>query len=739
MFLMKSSGSFERYFRAVSYLVALSGLFALFASGGVGILVFALFVLVASGAWFLEDSKWQLSERIAVTIVAVALIGFVADWRFRFTGIWANGLFAAAGLARLILFLAAVKLLQKKADKDWILIYLISFFEVLLAAGLSISPLYLVSLFAYLFFTTCAIIAFEIRKSSRAGVDPKEKSLRSGIRRLAEKADGEGAPTPVWRLSSASIVLLVFITLVGLPVFFSLPRGNAAGFGGDQTNPVNVTGFSDSVSLGTIGSLLQNDAIVMRVRIDKNNNRAMDRVKWRGVALDKFDNRNWTKSNPLNRRSFGKNRNNLVLLDYPNRTGRITIQTFYLEPMNTPVLFALKRPFALSGVNIVSKDAEGALHGIRGGIERMSYSVYSDTFEPEADVLRADTSAYTAAYARYLQVPGNMDPGIKQIADKYVSNANAANRYDIAKGIETQLQNDFAYSLEMKAGGPQPLADFLFRVKAGHCEYFASSMAMMLRTQGIATRIVNGFQSGDFNSTAGVYIVRQKHAHSWVEVYFPESNSWVTFDPTPPDPNVSTNSYFAAFSGYVEALETFWIQYVVAYDGQEQRSLFRSFRDGIGDYLNAGSVSVASLQSLMMSYWEDLRGDQGAIAGLRAAGIGLGVLITFVFLYFFVRTAVRFAIRLSAFKWIRKKLGRTGDTETVVFYQDMQRILSRFGIVRERFQTPLEFASETGLTEVNSITERYNRVRFGRELLDKAEHEAIELELRSIREKLKQE
>jgi transglutaminase-like putative cysteine protease len=86
----------------------------------------------------------------------------------------------------------------------------------------------------------------------------------------------------------------------------------------------------------------------------------------------------------------------------------------------------------------------------------------------------------------------------------------------------------------MKAGGADPLADFLFHVKQGHCEYFATALGVMLRTQGIATRVVNGFLPGEYNQAAGAFTVRQSDAHSWVEVYFPQTNSWVTFDPTPP-------------------------------------------------------------------------------------------------------------------------------------------------------------------------------------------------------------
>ena len=79
-----------------------------------------------------------------------------------------------------------------------------------------------------------------------------------------------------------------------------------------------------------------------------------------------------------------------------------------------------------------------------------------------------------------------------------------------------------AYTLQLSRTVPHdPLANFLFERKQGHCEYFASSMAVMLRTLGIPSRVVNGFRTGEFNDLTSQYVVRASNAHSWVEAYFP--------------------------------------------------------------------------------------------------------------------------------------------------------------------------------------------------------------------------
>ena len=105
--------------------------------------------------------------------------------------------------------------------------------------------------------------------------------------------------------------------------------------------------------------------------------------------------------------------------------------------------------------------------------------------------------------------------------------------YDKAVAIERFLRSRYAYTLKLSGKpGDDPLAHFLFETHAGHCEYFASAMTIMLRTLGIPSREVNGFLPGEYNDLAGDYIVRASDAHSWVEVYFP-GTGWVTFDPTP--------------------------------------------------------------------------------------------------------------------------------------------------------------------------------------------------------------
>jgi len=151
---------FEKFFRLVSYAAVFCGFLSLWVSGTFGIGATVLFVGVFVASWFLEGSRWQIGEKMGTALIVLALPLFYGAWYLQVIPVAGGETWIAGILARMILCLAAVKLLQKKSDRDWIFLYLMSFFEVLLAAGLGISALYLASFLAYLLVMVCAIIAF---------------------------------------------------------------------------------------------------------------------------------------------------------------------------------------------------------------------------------------------------------------------------------------------------------------------------------------------------------------------------------------------------------------------------------------------------------------------------------------------------------------------------------------------------------------------------------------------------
>ena len=715
--------NFDRFFKLISYSVVFCGFFSLFVSGGVGLISTLLFISVFIAAWFLENSCWQISERLGTISVFIVVPLFYIGRKYQILGFGANVADLAAMLAQMILVLAAIKLLQRKAERDWLFLYLMAFFEVLLAAGLSISPLYLGSLILYLLVAICAIVTFEIRKTS-ASINQNSNYKK------VENKEKTFAKIPLARLPMTAISLLVLIIVFAAPLFFALPRVGGAGLGSNQKGLSSVTGFSDSVNLGEIGSLLQNDQIVMRARIDRTDGKNLGALHWRGIALDTFDNRRWSKSKKDFRESFVKLERGYFLIDYPQANAASITQTIYLEPIDTPVLFALSRPLAVEGSFSLElyKDSEGAITFQRGNSERLSYKVISDRSLPDVSKLKSDDESYPLEAKRYLQLPAKFDERIAALTAQITEGQQ--NRYDKAKAVENYLQTQFGYTLEMKAKGDEPLADFLFNIREGHCEYFATAMAIMLRTQGVATRVVNGFQQGEYNETADVFVVKQKDAHSWVEVYFPRENTWIPFDPTPAagrfDDSLATSGIFGKFNSYLVALETFWIQYFVAYDNQEQKSLMRSVKNSFVEYQAKTSVWLNEMQYRLLDWWREVRGDKGLQASARAVAFGIGCLLAAILGITLIIWLYRKIKRLDVWQRIYAWLKFRNETTIVEFYERMQKVLASKGFTRAAHQTPLEFAFALNMPEAVRITEKYNRVRFGEKNLSNDETTEIE-------------
>jgi transglutaminase-like putative cysteine protease len=721
------------------------GALALFISGCLGGALSAIFAAILVLSWKLEGwqlegkRRWQLSERIGLVIVLLSLPLFYLDWRFL------EGLgeprekVGASALAHLTLFLSAVKLLQTKADRDWVFLYLISFFEVLLAAGLSLSPLFMGTLGLYMLFALCTILSFEIKKA-RGSLQATETRLLVApdatlFRRLAgRRARRRPQHSEARRLPYVALVLLVLIFAVALPLFLIVPRYGGSALARSGGGLGGFVGFSDSVILGEIGRLQQHDQLVMRVRVDDAQAERNRSLRWRGVALDEFNGRGWRKTKSNSQLLQANNERGFFQFGTTGGLHRLTTQTFFLEPIDTPVLFAAPRAVALQGsLPFIYFDREGGLQTRQHNEERLTYKAYSDTSEPDAELLRRSSSfsnvqVYAGDLSRYLQLPKNLDQRISNLARQVITNASARNRYDAARAIEDHLQHEYGYTLDLKAGGSDPLADFLFRVREGHCEYFSTAMAVMLRTQGIPSRVVNGFQMGEYNDAADVYTVSQKDAHSWVEVYFPEVDAWVTFDPTPADgrPVRETTGIKARLGKYAEALDLMWFQYVVGYDKQEQRQLATTMGNRLAAFRRSLGRQADGLKALISKYWTAILGGPGPTNIFSALAFLMMLLLPPVLLAWLVLLLARRVRRLGFRRGLKLWHKEKARGSVIEFYERMTRLLMAHGLEREAHQTPLEFAQATGINEALKLTRAYNRVRYGEERLSPSETAEIE-------------
>src|SRR5258706_4714529 len=445
------SMSFSTYFRLTSYATIAAAALALLISGGVSLYLTIAFAIVMIAAWKLEGTRWQLTERMALVVIIVSLPIFYFDWRVltplllnQFNEATdlpklAHGYVEVAVLAHLILFLSAVKLLQRKADRDWFFLYLISFFEVLLAAGLTASPVLLVTLVLYLSCALSTVVAFEIQRARR-----KVKSSQTRLLVPPDSSLFRRLPMRFWRrryletrrLPLVSIGLLVLIVALALPFFLITPRTASSALRRGGNGVSGFIGFSDSVTLGGIWPVKSNDEIFMHVRVAGSNAVPVLGLRWRGVALDEFTGKSWKKSALAAASTKKENERGFFQFGTTEDGGRLTVQTFYVEPVDTPILFGAARIVAVQGsLPFVRIDSEGAVQTRPHDQERVIYKVFSDTIEQDPGVLRSDRLEYPAPAERYLQRPANLDPRITILSGTVIQRASARNGYDKARAI----------------------------------------------------------------------------------------------------------------------------------------------------------------------------------------------------------------------------------------------------------------------------------------------------------------
>jgi len=544
------------YFEVSLYLLIATGFVTLASTGKLDApaLLLVSLALLFRGYLLVRGRTLQLPERWASYATLVYAVYYVLDLFFL------SGSFVMA-TAHLVLFIMVVKMFSSQRNRDHVYLAVIAFLSVLAAALLTVDAVFFVSFCIFLLLAVSTFVSMEMRRSS-AGAAAVSRTPSFSRQRLTGS------------LSSTTLGLALATAVGSALIFFLLPRLSAGYLSAYAPHNPLVSGFSDEVRLGEIGQIQQSDRVVMHIQIDGDTSGAHD-LKWRGVALRTFDGTRWSR--PQQQAAALANQGGsfdlsatraATLAVVPERLLRYRV---LMEPLGTSVFFLTPRPRSLSGdYRMISVDEGGAVYNADRQRAIGAYYGLSDIGEPSADELRRATAEVPPQIAfQYLQLPP-LDPRLPQLA-RHIT-ASAPTSYDRAMAIDGYLQTQYAYTLRLPSA-PQrdPVASFLFERKAGHCEYFASSMALMLRTLGIPARVVNGFRSGEFNSVTGSYIVRARDAHSWVEAYFPRYG-WVTFDPTPAGAGTSAGRWSRA-GLYLDALREFWREWVINYDFAHQTSL----------------------------------------------------------------------------------------------------------------------------------------------------------------------
>ena len=370
-------------------------------------------------------------------------------------------------------------------------------------------------------------------------------------------------------------LMMLFSLALTAVIFMAFPR-LGLGFFGLEQGGTPISGFSDRVTLGDVGRIKQNQDVVMRVQYFQNGRplRPRGKILWRGVVLDHYDGRTWTATLPIIWNAEHRPGRPLELF-HVNPPEDIVRQEIYTENIDTPVVFTHGLPLRLDGnFKSLNLDAGFALRLADQHQGPRRFEILADIGQGRkgfALPLAGDLSPETRR--RLLQVPP-LSRRIRELARKL--SASGPSPLDRAEATLRFFQSGFAYSLNMERSSQLPAIDeFLFVRKAGHCEYFASAMVLLLRLQGIPARMINGFSGVEWNEMGDYLIIRQSHAHSWVEAFFP-GRGWKVFDPTPSDPGAASHS-LNRLGLYFDLMRLYWQRYVVKYSLGDQVRLLQFF------------------------------------------------------------------------------------------------------------------------------------------------------------------
>ena len=666
----------------------------------------AFLLVFASGIAFLLTQKLFFSSLI---LVGAALIALFAEGRktraswweiasfvyffFFFFDIWRISGSLAPALVHLFIFILINKIFNLQSDRDYYQLYLLTFLSILAASSLSaeIEMFYMILLYITLLVWNIASLTL-LKEWKAAGTS-------------------ESFPFSLFHPLYWGAVLATSVTafVIAMGIFFVLPRIQLGYFSHLTAGKTqHVSGFSQTVSLGDIAAIADDKNVVMRVRVSSTEPLPAGHLYWRGISFDHYNGRSWSTRNPGTRFLYSDSFSNFYnSKDYRDEAS-LTKQEFFLAPLDTRIVFGAGKIVRIHGnFRGITRDDNGTLTGMN---RPENYEVYSKISTWPANVLRTVRIRVPDNIKKYyLQLP-DASPEMNHLA--WTVGGNAPTTIDRVLAIQRYLENNYTYTTRnLPQDAEDPVSVFLFQQKAGHCEYFATSMVLLLRHLGIPARIVNGFLEGEFNDIGDFYLVRQTDAHSWVEVYF--NGVWIPFDPSPRLAAAGPSSIWSSinFRRILDSVNFFWDRYILIFSGQDQ--------------LNALSAAKEKYQQIRTAAKRSTNGTSSWPVKLKQSWqrhrllFGISLLILGI---------VLFCLRLYLRGRRKQEVSRT----PILFYQEMLFLLEKKGFIRSPAITPGEFVGQLSeeipaeyAQDIQQITDLFYKARFGNQILSRSEQDSV--------------
>ena len=668
-----------------------------------------------------QRAPWLFTLRLSlVTWNILLVIAFVAFWIDLF---WISQELLPAGVHFLIVLMVN-KLFNLHQRRDFLHLYAVSLMAVLASAAMTVHIWYAPFLLVYLFAGVWTLLLYHLSKEKDEMDNRRGRTLSNPTQQI------EQITARFFWITNAMAAGALCLTM---SLFFLIPRVGIGFLQKGTGDNLRTSGFTERVDLGVMGSIKQDPSIVMRVELAEGAAPTDGPLYLRGMAYDRYNGQSWTNS-LFNRRTLTERPQGLftVRADAGRSPGpglSEVRQTILLEALDISVLFGAPQPTAVTGDFVtVQSDLMGVLYLPFPSSGRIQYGVRSRA----PLILPIDASAKTFHYSefirrQYLQLP-SLSPAIARLSQDIIQATRSP--YESVLLIKRHLLEHYRYSLDLESGrSSDPLEEFLFTRKTGYCEHYASAMVVMLRSVGIPARLVTGFLASEWNGFGHYYTVRQRDAHAWVEVYFPNSG-WLTFDPTPSQAIEATARWWLSLDGAMDSMRLRWDQLIIQYNAADQLAVVQGVREG--------SEALRSRFADSLSIWLNslMKPIQQGLSRLGHADVGQAALMVL----FIGGGLLLLAVVVKALGAAKSRF-HPHSTEQVIasqWYARMLRLTAARGLRKAPAHTPMEFARYVeqhwaeSSPHIRHLTRLYCRVRFGQTAISPDDLVAAEELLREL-------
>lgn len=732
----------------------------------------ALFTLpLALGTlWVIDLMGWLKPPRLLLNLTALGAMG-LALLEFQEQG---ESRLLAGG--HLVVYLTWTFLLQQKDLRRMWWMFALSILQVAVGAPLANNqPWFGAALFVYTASTVWTMsllglmraallvdpqLLIPTSKQPETDVNIEAPFARSSYAQNGVRTDEQGR----WispRFLGGGVMTFMLILIVGVTFFVLTPRvwiGNMNVFGDSPLRGSGgATGFTENVKLGDIGEVMESRELVLEVQVLQGQTgqpispadlaaAVGDEPLFRGAVLEHYTAGSWKKGD------YGR-----YWLKSFNLPGPIRLN-ITLQPLESAVLFYTGNGLGAAGLTepeqLYFQIESRALERSDDAEMSRPYSYTVSTTPPGG----TSRPRFRAAWKQFMR----LDPLLEErlldtsterlslFARQLLEQSTLARDRDeeaAARVLEAYLRdsNEFSYSLDLSVDDPSmdPVEDFVFNRKQGHCEYFASALALMLRGVGIPSRLISGFKGAEYNEKTGRLEVRALHAHAWVEGFV--DGEWVTFDPTPGERDAEVADLAKDTApGIVDQTRSMWFQGMSYSKSQQDELVYAPLRD-LGAMVRNNFAGLMQGELPLLTQLKNLSASPGGWFSGKGGIVALFLLLAMTGGVWLARTIFQ---RWKG--WSRERELAQRRANTVEFYARLLQLLQRFGLADVQTLTPREFALRTeehfqsvfhsaGITGIAlGLVQSFYAVRFGDQPLSADELMAVDQQLEQLEQSLAQ-